>query len=138
MDLGRHLIMGLLQERFPEAVQKFVASQEGLSIYELKIAVLRDPQPNVRMARLAKYLDELLHYPEIHDMILERLLAFLDTTVCQYPDYEQYTVDVMGSIGWHFQAQMREAMSLRPISIGKFIQDPIDDLVAFHQKDHDF
>lgn len=133
MDLGRHLIIGLLQEQFPKSVKRFVESQEGLSIYELKLAILKDAKPNVRMARLAKHLDELLHYDQIKEMIVNRFLAFLDATVCQYVDYQSLDLEVMGSIGWHFQEFFREATSQRNVLMGKFIDNPIDHLVTYHQ-----
>lgn len=133
MDLGRHLIIGLLQEQFPKSVKRFVESQEGLSIYELKLAILKDPKPNVRMARLAKHLDELLHHDQIKGMIVQRFLAFLDASVCQFDDYQSFDVDVMGSIGWHFQDQFREAAEIRTVRMGKFISNPIDHLVTYHQ-----
>lgn len=133
MDLGRQLIIGLLQEQFPKSVKRFVESQEGLSIYELKLAILKDPKPNVRMARLAKHLDELLHHEPIKEMIVQRFLAFLDSTVCQFADYQSLDVDVMGSIGWHFQQHFREAAALRNVNMGRFISNPIDHLVTYHQ-----
>lgn len=133
MDLGRQLIIGLLQEQFPKSVKRFVESQEGLSIYELKLAILKDPKPNVRMARLAKHLDELLHHEQIKEMIMNRFLAFLDSTVCQFADYQLLDVDVMGSIGWHFQQQFREAALQRNVNMGRFISNPIDHLVTYHQ-----
>lgn len=133
MDLGRHLIIGLLQEQFPKSVKRFVESQEGLSIYELKLAILKDAKPNVRMGRLAKHLDELLQHAPIKEMIVNRFLAFLDSTVCQFADYQDFDVDVMGSIGWHFQEHFREAATTRNVSMGKFISNPIDHLVTYHQ-----
>ena len=133
MDLGRHLVMGLLQEAFPPVIQRFVESQEGLSVYELKLAILRDTQPNVRMARLAKHLGELLHHESIREMILGRFSAFLETTVCMYPGFNALHVDVMGSIGWHFQDLFREAAEERSVQVGRFLKDPINDLVTFHQ-----
>ena len=132
MDLGRHLVMGLLQERFSETVRKFVESQEGLSVYELKLAILKDSTPNVRMARLARHLDELVHLEEIRSMIFQRFIAFLDATVCMYPDFETYDVDVMGSIGWHFQSIFSEAARSKNVTMGEFIPNPIDHLVQFH------
>lgn len=133
MDLGRHLIIGLLQEQFPKSVKRFVESQEGLSIYELKLAILKDPKPNVRMARLAKHLDELLNHEQIKEMIVQRFLAFLDASVCQFVDYQSLDVDVMGSIGWHFQQYFREAAAIRNVTMGRFISNPIDHLVTYHQ-----
>lgn len=132
MDLGRRLVMGLLQGELNPAIQTFVESQEGLSVYELKLSILKDPQPNVRLARLAKHLDELIQHEAIRQLIVSRFLAFLDTTVLKYPGAESLPVDVFGSIGWHFQALFREAMTRRGLMMGNFVQDPIEGLVQYH------
>lgn len=132
MDLGRALVAALLRQDLPKEVQRFIEQQEGLPVYDLKIAILQHPHPNVRMARLAQHLDELMVYPEVRALIHARFLAFFDTTVCRYPDYQSLPVDVVGSIGWYFQDALRQAAVERDIMLGKFRKDPIDDLLAFH------
>ncbi|RMG68819.1 MAG: hypothetical protein D6722_11315 [Bacteroidetes bacterium] len=134
-DLGKHVIKGLLQDEFPDGVRSFIEMQSGSSIYELKIAVHRDPKPNVRLARLAKYLDEIWHYPEVGDMIRARMLAFLDTTVCRYPDYQTLPVTFYGSISYYFQDFLTEACQQRKVRVVDIRRDPIDQLVAYHLKE---
>lgn len=134
-DLGKHLIKGLLQDEFPDPVRTFIEMQSGSSIYELKIAVHRDAKPNVRMARLAKYLDEIWHYPEVGNMIRARMLAFLDTTVCRYPHYRQLPVTFFGSVSYFFQDFLTEACQQREVRVADITRDPIDRLVAYHLKE---
>ncbi|GAB4406880.1 MAG: ATPase [Bacteroidia bacterium] len=133
-DLGRHLIKGLLQDELPDAVRRFVEQQAGSSVYELKIAIHRDPKPSVRMARLAKYLDEIWHYPEVSEMIRSRLLAFLDTTVCRYEGYEHLPVNFFGSVAYFFQDFLTQACRMRDLRQVEITRDPIDRLVAYHLK----
>ncbi len=132
MDLGRQLIVRLLREELPDSIRTFVESQEGLSLYELKLAILRDEHPNVRLSRLAKHLDELIHHETIRNMVVERFIAFLDTTVCRYPNFQTYPVDVMGSISFHFQDLFDEAAQQMDVLMGHIIKDPVDQLVNYH------
>ncbi|MEO0897335.1 MAG: hypothetical protein AAFY71_13095 [Bacteroidota bacterium] len=132
-DLGKHLIKGLLENRFPASIKDFIESQEGEGIDEIKFAIYRSDKPNVRMARLSKYLDEILHYDEIRSMIYKRFLAFLDTSVLLYEGAELIPVNFVGSISYYFRDILRAACEERGITDVHIQHDPIDQLVAFHQ-----
>lgn len=131
-DLGRALLKGLLQNDFPKEVQEYMEQEEGNTIYEIKIQVHHADSPNVRMAELAKYLTPLRHLPEIRAMIKDRILAFLDTTVCRYENYESLKVDFVGSIAFFFREFLEEACAIRSVQLGDVVKDPVDKLVAFH------
>ena len=106
-DLGHALVKGLLEGDLPDGVKSFIEFQEGASVADIRLAIYRDPKPNVRIARFAKYLDEVIHYPEIQELIKSRFLAFLDTTVCRYDNYNQLPVTFVGSISFYFQKWLK-------------------------------
>lgn len=131
-DLGRHLLKGLLQGDFPQKVRAYVEEKEDTSIYELKIHVHHADSPNVRMAELAQYFTPFFNVPEIRELVTSRMLAFLDTTVCRYDNYENLTVDFVGSIAFFFREFLEEACRMRSVKLGEIVKDPVDNLVAFH------
>ncbi len=131
-DLGHHLIKGLLQGDFPDEVREYVEGKEGDSIFEIKISIHKSEKPNVRMASLARYVKDMIHIPEVRMMVVHRFLAFLDTTVCRYPDYRQLHIDVIGSIGYHFREQLEEACRVREVQLGHLIPEPIHNLLSYH------
>lgn len=135
MDIGKNLIKGLLQSDFPEEVRKFVEEKEGEPIYEIKISVHRSEKPNVRMAAFARYAREMIHVQEVKDLVIQRFLGFLDTTVVRYPNYRDQYVDVVGSIGFHFKEQLEIACQMREVKLGKVIQEPVHSLMEYHFKD---
>ena len=131
-DLGRYLLKGLLQHDYPTKVRTYLEQQEGNTIYEIKIQVHHADSPNVRMAELAQHISPFFDVPEIREMVTGRMLAFLDTTVCRYENYEQLTVDFVGSIAFFFREFLEEACRMRAVRIGEIVKDPVDNLVAFH------
>ncbi|MEL6634057.1 MAG: hypothetical protein AAFQ83_21505 [Bacteroidota bacterium] len=133
-DLGHALIKGLLEGDLPQAVKSFIEFQEGGSVADIRLAVYRDPKPNVRMARFAKYLDEVIHHPEVQALVTSRFLAFLDSTVCRYPDFQTLPITFVGSISFYFQEWLRKACEMREIHNTHIMHDPIDHLVQYHIK----
>ncbi|MEO1586876.1 MAG: hypothetical protein AAFS00_06320, partial [Bacteroidota bacterium] len=88
----------------------------------------------VRMARFAKYLDEVIHHPEVQALVTSRFLAFLDSTVCRYPDFQALPITFVGSISFYFQEWLRKACEMREIHNTHIMHDPIDHLVQYHIK----
>ncbi len=132
MDLGKHLIKGILQDDFPEAIKKYVEEETGKSAYDIKIRVMHSSKPNVRMAELAKLIGDLIDHPEIQEMVTQRFVAFLDTTVCRYPDFENLYADFVGSVAFFFQDQLAKACALRNVKLGQVVKDPVNKLVEWH------
>ncbi len=131
-DLGKHLIKGLLEDRFPPLVRDFIVSQEGVEVEELKLAIYRSEKPNVRMARLSKHLDEIYLHDSVREMILERFHEFLSRTICHYPFYQTLPISFVGSIAFYFREILETACRERGISDPDIRHDPIDRLVDYH------
>lgn len=131
-DLGKHLIKGFLENRFPLKALKKLEEVENADILTLRNAVINDPKPNVRLAEMARNIPDLLTFPTIRRMVLNRFTAYLDSTICRYADSESLFVDFVGSISHYFSPLLLEACQLRNIKVGKIDKNPIDGLVRFH------
>lgn len=136
MDLGKALLAGLLHDDFPEEVKQFVVNQEALSLEELKLAVYQDATPNVRMARMAQYLEPLQAFPEINQLIFRRFKAFLESTVMRYPGWPDLPIQVIGSIGYFFKDILVEACAACHTQPPTIRRDPIDDLLQYHMNEY--
>jgi glucosamine kinase len=132
MDLGKNLIKGILQGDFPDEARQHVEQRKGKTAYEIKITIHHSSKPNVRMAELAQLVGELIHIPEIDEMVTSRFEAFLDTTVVRYPNYQNIPVDFVGSVAFYFKEQLERALASRGATLGNITQAPIDNLVRYH------
>ena len=131
-DLGKHLIKGLLQGDFPIEIKDFIEEKEGKNLHQISMEIIRDPKPNVKMASLTMHLPKIIKHDSIEEMVIDRFSAFLDTTVCRIHRYQSLPLDIIGSIGYHFSKQFREAARRKDIFPSSFIKDPVDNLVLFH------
>ena len=134
-DLGKHLMKGMLQDDFPVEVKEKILRKEAKSLDQLKMDIIIDPKPNVKMASLAAYIPELIHIQEIEQMVVNRFLAFLDTTVLKMNNYVDLPLDFIGSVGYYFSDQVKQACKQRGLKPMRFVKDPIDNLVEYHLKD---
>ena len=134
MDLGKHLLKGLLQGDFSEKVVHLL-DEAGLPAPEaLKTQIYTSEKANVKLAGLAQSIGKAIHLPEIHSLVRRRFMAFLDTTVCRYPAYRTMPLDVIGSIGYVFRRQLEEACAEREVALGELIRYPLNHLVDFHMR----
>lgn len=132
MDLGKHLVKGILQDDFPPEVKNHLEKELGKSAYDTKIRIMHSSKPNVRMAELAKLVGEMIHVPEIDKMVTDRFTAFLDTTVCRYPNFENIYADFVGSVAFFFNDQLAKACERRNVRLGQIVKDPVNKLVEWH------
>ncbi len=132
-DLGLHLLKGILQNDFPDEARNLVEKAKGKSAYDIKIDIHHSETPNVHLAQLAELVGQLTHIPEIEEMVKNRFIAFLDTTVCRYDNYEALYSDFVGSISHYFRPILAEACAARNVKLGTTVKDPITNLIEFHR-----
>lgn len=131
MDLGKHLIKGVLQDDFPDEVREHLEKETGKSAYDNKIRVMHSSKPNVRMAELAKLVGDMIHIPEVDQMVTDRFTAFLDTTACRYPGFKDLHADFVGSVAFFFRDQLAKACEKRNVKLGQIVKDPVTKLVEW-------
>lgn len=131
-DLGKFLLKGILEDRFPPEVAAFLAKKEKQSAQTLMRTVYQHPKPQVRLAALTHYLPELWHYPAVRKMILNRFDVFLERVIEPYAEAHTLPLDIIGSIGYYFRALLQTACEARNIQLGDAILHPIEALTQYH------
>lgn len=131
-DLGKHLLKACLQGDMPLSLQQAFEAQLGKPVQDALTELMLAASPNVHMAAWAEFVHAHLHVPAVAQLVEQRMLAFLDATVCRYPGFERLPVDFVGSISHFFAPQLRNACAQRKVFLGSIEKDPIDKLVAYH------
>jgi len=131
-DLGKYLIKAMLQGDLPADVIQGIEEREGKSAFALKISIMQSSRPNVRLAKLAETFHAFIETPLVKELARSRFLAFLDTTVCRYPNFKDVHTDFVGSIAHYYRPVLEEACELRGVRLGNIEMAPADNLVKFH------
>jgi glucosamine kinase len=132
--IGRLLLRDYLRGRLPGGLSKaFQAAYQLGEVSEVLDQLYNQPLPNRFLAGFAKFANDHYHAPYCQQVVAQAFEAFFDQIVTQYTDYQRYTFNCVGSIGYHFRAALSAAAARHGMAVGQLIEAPIAALVRYHQ-----
>lgn len=129
--LGRKFLNAVLKQTLPENIRKRFLQESGLDMAEVINRVYRSPAPNRFLASMSKYIHDYLDEKEVRDIVIDNFEDFIRNNILAYGD-EFRTINVVGSIAYHYKEQLTEAASRNGFQIGKIIKSPIEGLIEYH------
>lgn len=129
--LGRKFLNAVLKQTLPENICKRFLQESGLDMAEVINRVYRSPAPNRFLASMSKYIHGYLDEKEVRDIVIDNFEDFIRNNLLAYGD-EFRTINVVGSIAYHYKEQLAEAASRNGFQIGKIIKSPIEGLLEYH------
>lgn len=129
--LGRKFLNAVLKQTLPENIRKRFLQESGLDMAEVINRVYRSPAPNRFLASMSKYIHGYLDEKEVRDIVIDNFEDFIRNNILAYGD-EFRTINVVGSIAYHYKEQLIEAASRNGFQIGKIIKSPIEGLIEYH------
>lgn len=132
--LGRKFLNAVLKQTLPENICKRFLQESGLDMAEVINRVYRSPAPNRFLASMSKYIHGYLDEKEVRDIVIDNFEDFIRNNLLAYGD-EFRTINVVGSIAYHYKEQLTEAASRNGYQIGKIIKSPIEGLLEYHMNE---
>ena len=129
--LGRKFLNAVLKQTLPENICKRFLQESGLDMAEIINRVYRSPAPNRFLASMSKYIHGYLDEKDVRDIVIDNFEDFIRNNILAYGD-EFRTINVVGSIAFHYKEQLTEAASRNGFQIGKIIKSPIEGLIEYH------
>lgn len=129
--LGRKFLNAVLKQTLPENIRKRFLQESGLDMAEVINRVYRSPAPNRFLASMSKYIHGYLDEKEVRDIVVDNFEDFIRNNILAYGDKFR-TINVVGSIAYHYKEQLTEAASRNGFQIGKIIKNPIEGLIEYH------
>lgn len=129
--LGRKFLNAVLKQTLPENICKRFLQESGLDMAEVINRVYRSPAPNRFLASMSEYIHGYLDEKEVSDIVIDNFEDFIRNNLLAYGD-EFRTINVVGSIAYHYKEQLTEAASRNGFQIGKIIKSPIEGLIEYH------
>lgn len=129
--LGRKFLNAVLKQTLPENIRKRFLQESGLDMAEIINRVYRSPAPNRFLASMSKYIHGYLDEKEVRDIVVDNFEDFIRNNILAYGDKFR-TINVVGSIAYHYKEQLTEAASRNGFQIGKIIKSPIEGLIEYH------
>lgn len=131
--IGKKLLTDFIRGLMPKDVAEVFASTYKLTPDEIMDAVYTKPLANRFCASFSKFVyDNNVNIQYTRKIVEDAFEAFFANLVSQYPDYNKYTFNCIGSVAYNFRNVLEEVCTKYNMKIGKILRSPIDDLVKYH------
>lgn len=132
-NLGKLLVSDVLKRQLPEKVCEAFVVQYGFTVADVIDRVYRKPFPNRFLASFAPFLAQHREVPQVKALVTEAFKAFFRRNVMQYEGWQLYKAHFVGSVAYHFEAELRQAAIEVGVTVGTVTKSPMDGLVRYYQ-----
>lgn len=133
--IGKRLLRDYLRQQLPEGLGDALRESYGLGDRNSILDRLyNQPLPNRYLASFAKFAYDHNNVSYCRDIVLQAFEAFFQNLVVHYPNYQQYSFNCVGSVGYNFRDALTQVARGHGMEVGKIIRSPIDDLVSYHEQ----
>jgi glucosamine kinase len=128
---GKALITDFLYGNMPEEISLKFDDEYHLDKEIVIKNVYQTPNPNSYLASFSKFLGSIRQSDYAQNLLRMGLIEFIETNIKSYPQYHKYKCHFVGSIAYVFADELKAVCKENGIHVGKIIQQPIHDLMAF-------
>lgn len=130
VDIGKAFVKKVLGKEFNKSLQaKF---EPFVLVDEVLDSVYKKEMPNRYLASFNKIVAENISEKEIEELVKRRLSLFFKYNICKYSNFGQHPLHIVGSVGLVYRDLIEQVAKDFNVELGKVIQKPIDNLVAYH------
>lgn len=133
--IGKKLLTDYLRGYMPEAVRQNFWDTFKLTPDDVNEQVYTKPLANRFCASFSKFVyDSNVHLEYTRNLVKTSFEDFFKNLVTHYPDYQKYTFNCIGSVGYNFRNVLEEVAAENGMEVGQIIRSPIDNLVKYHME----
>lgn len=134
MHIGRKVVRDFMNDLMPKDVRKKFREKYGLTKDEIIHAVYKEDFPNRFLASFSKFASENISHPYTAALVDDAFRKFFERYIIQYPNYENYALRILGSVGVAFEREIRARATRYDIHVDRIMKAPIEGLVDYHQR----
>jgi N-acetylglucosamine kinase-like BadF-type ATPase len=131
--IGKKLLGDYVRGYMPEAVRQVFWETYRLTPDEVIDNVYTKPLANRFCASFSKFVyDNTVNIEYSRNLVKTSFDDFFRNLVTHYPNYQKYTFNCIGSVGYNFRNILEEVVKENGMEVGNIIRSPIDNLVKYH------
>jgi glucosamine kinase len=131
--LGKRLLRDFLRQRLPPALQTaFAATYQPGPLPAVLDRVYAQPAPNRYLASFAPFAHQHYAHSYCRALVAEAMEAFFTEVISYYPDYQRYSFNCVGSVGYAFREALAETAARHGMLMGQMLESPIEALTDYH------
>ncbi|SEM14872.1 BadF-type ATPase [bacterium A37T11] len=131
--IGKKLLTDYIRGYMPQDVRQVFWETYQLTPDDVMDNVYTKPLANRFCASFSKFVyDNNVNIAYSRDIVKSSFIDFFKYLVTRYPNYQQYSFNCIGSVGYNFRNVLEETANDYGMQVGRILRSPIDDLVKFH------
>jgi N-acetylglucosamine kinase-like BadF-type ATPase len=130
---GKKLINSYFRFELPDDLKKELEEFNNMELNHIMTNISDGKQTSRFVASYAKFLGDHTSHPFVDAMLREGFQSFINRIVKNYTNVAAYPVSFVGSVALGHQKLIEEILEQEGLTPGKFIQNPMEHLVNYHQ-----
>lgn len=131
--IGKKLLTDYVRGYMPEDVREVFWETYKLTPDDVMDHVYTKPLANRFCAGFSKFVyDCTVNIGYSRGIVVNAFDDFFRNLVSRYPDYQSYSFNCIGSVGYNFRNVLEEKAKEYGMPLGRILRSPIDDLVQYH------
>lgn len=133
-DLGRRFLRAYYYRELDDALTTAFEEWSMADPSTIRDRIYESEMPNTYLASFTRFVGQHKSHPHMQRLVFDGFADFLDRHVRKYKGHLSLPIHFIGSIAFHFQDILLAVLHARDMKEGKFIQKPIEELVAYHSQ----
>ena len=131
--IGKKILGDYIREYMPASVREEFYKIYKLTREEIMERLYSEKLPNRFCAGFTKFISESISGTSYtRNLVKQAFIDFFESLVTKYENYQQYTFNCTGSIGFAFKEILSETAALYNMKVGVILKTPIEGLAQYH------
>jgi N-acetylglucosamine kinase-like BadF-type ATPase len=132
--IGKKILYAYLKNKMPKDVRHLFYAKYKKQPEDMVTEMYAAQKIGTYFSQFSYFASENLNNTYIQNIVKQCFKEFLQEQVSQFDEAKHLPLGFVGSIATVFQQELKSAVQEFGYTLGKIIQNPIDGLVEFHQK----
>jgi len=130
--IGKKITRAYFYKEMPNDIALLFQEKYKLDRDEFLDSVYRKPMPNTFLANFAPFVFENSNHPYCQSLIQKAFIAFFESFILKYTNYNYYPLHFIGSIAFTYSNILFQLSQKYACNIGLIIKEPIEELFMYH------
>lgn len=132
VDMGKRVLKAYIEDDMPSQLKERFEKRYTDSVDELLENIYKKPLPNRFIAQYSRFVFHHKNDPFMASLIQSVFNDFFEVKVLRFHKEYDWPLNIVGSIGFYFQDEIRRIAHEKNIRIGRIIEKPIAALSLYH------
>ncbi len=131
-QIGKMFLQAFFYREMPVELQPLIEHECPNGRKDILDKVYAGGIPAAYLASFTQLFTGYQEHPFVRALVKKSFNEFLTRHVCKYKGHETLPVSFVGSVSYHFQGILKEALEELGLHPGVFVKKPIGNLVKYH------